>query len=364
MEPQGAHQAKTFHVDHIQELQIGGKNAIENMWLLEGTTNIQSGAQILANIGKQVRRFLKAAEPTLEETPTFAQVRDKYTVTWNGVKTNGKRPSDAQYWEKTDIEQGAHTKLLEELTNPKLKGSPDNLAVYNSPGGGSVTYLAPGKDNQKGGKNYRLKTVNWTAGGKSPGTGEVGTIGVEVFKKNKVLEEATFDFPIEGMPGVDYGGFIDRTKIGKKAGRLQAKFASPIELPDLDFDLDKGLVGRGRIPKPDLKLLERVSIDVILDGDEVGIEATIGADDLSLPGPFKVTGGELTLGATTAGVSAVGRIDFEIKDLATGHIQAGAAIEGRQRVLRARGRPVVRHRDVRQGRHLALLQGRQVGGQG
>ena len=109
MEPKGAHQAKTFHVDHIQELQIGGENSIENMWLLEGDTNIKSGAQIRGNIQKQVRKFLKAAEPTLQEPPTYEQVREKYTVTWKDVKKNGgKRPSDAKYWEKTEIEQGAH----------------------------------------------------------------------------------------------------------------------------------------------------------------------------------------------------------------------------------------------------------------
>ena len=45
------------------------------------------------------------------------------------------------YWEQKDINEGAHTKLLEELKNPKLKGSPDNLAVYSSPGGSHVSVV-------------------------------------------------------------------------------------------------------------------------------------------------------------------------------------------------------------------------------
>jgi hypothetical protein len=133
---------------------------------------------------------------------------------------------------------------------------------------------------------------------------------------------------------VDYGGFVDTAAI-REAIKPTTPIASPIEFPAIDFDLADGLTARGSIPKPSVKLLENVDFAVVLTGDEVAIEATVTGGSLKLPGPFKISGGELVLKAGTAGLGIDGRIDFEIEKLATGFIrgaastgQAGIELEG------------------------------------
>jgi hypothetical protein len=139
------------------------------------------------------------------------------------------------------------------------------------------------------------------------------------------------EVPILGMPGVPWGGVLDRASVTKeRKALLRLAGLSPVEFDDLDFDLEDGLSGRGRVPKPDLRLLERAAVSVTLADGEVGIAATITADDLTLPGPFRIQGGALTLGATTGGVSVDGRVDFEIDKLATGYLAAGAKAKAGQ----------------------------------
>src|SRR5689334_12125944 len=104
---------------------------------------------------------------------------------------------------------------------------------------------------------------------------------------------------------------------------MKAKGLSPIQFADLDFDPFDGFVGRGKI-LPSAKLLERVDVDLVLDGRGVGIDVAIMGGDLNLPGPFRVTGGSLILHAGTDGLAVTGQLNFEIQKVATGFVRAKA----------------------------------------
>jgi hypothetical protein len=154
---------------------------------------------------------------------------------------------------------------------------------------------------------------------------EVGEFVVEFFPGNEDLTEEERTFKIIGTSGVNYGGFLDTSPIRDLGKSIRHKKYSPLELLTADFDFEQGVVARAKIPKPSISLLENVELDVVITGKDVGIEATITGGELKLPGPFKVTGGSLTLSVTTGGAGINGQIDFEIEKLAKGSIWGAAS---------------------------------------
>jgi hypothetical protein len=324
---------RLFDVDHKKEWQLGGDNLIGNMWLLDRHSNRSSGSTIMHTINDQVNAYLLLAKKVLPDLPSREELHNKYTVTFERPEGQGPGTLESSYsWEQGDIGTDKHVRGLEEVPKDKLadvKGKPDRLVIYQRPGGGRVRRIPlhghAGDVDKWSSRGYEVTSVNWTPDGPSPGSGPVGEIAADVFKKHKLVKGVKLRVPIIGMPGVDYGGFVDPETISRERSALiSAKPFSPIDFDDLEFDLDKGLVGRGVIPTPSIKLLENVQIAVVLDDGEVGIEAAIDAAELKLPGPFKVKGGGLTLTAKLGGLSVAGRVDFEIQGLATGFIGAAA----------------------------------------
>jgi hypothetical protein len=346
-----------FDVDHQVEWVLGGTNEVSNMWLLDSALNKSAGSVVGDHARAQVKAFLKAAKPLLAEPLEAADVGVKeWTVTWEKVIPGGTGGADVpvdKRWERKDIGGDAHVLGLEPLTEAEQKkasGSPDLLAIYPAKGGGQLRSLAPkGSEPQKGqspkGTEYdvaklqstrvvkggakptwSLDSFTWTAGGPATGSDqEVGHFDGTAFRKKdekQPIEEAALRIKLLSMPGVEWGGYFDRGGISDLRDKLHFKALSPIVLADLELDLDRGLVGYGIIPKPTLKLLERVQVAVVLNNEVgVGIEATVTGGALNLPGPFKVTGGALTLGIGTGGLMVDGRLDFAIQKLATGYIQ-------------------------------------------
>jgi len=316
-----------FDVDHMKEWQLGGDNLIGNMWLLDPSLNRSSGSTINNNIRNQVDAFL--ADPALVNPPSLEDVHTKYTVTFGRpTPQTAQAPKQSDSWSRDDIGKPAHVAGLERVPDHALadvKGTPERLVIYQRAGGGQVRRLPlhgrTGNVSDWKGRGYQITSVTWGLDGASPGSGVVGKITGTVIKDSKVINDAELQVDILGMTGVDYGGFVDRGAISRmRRGIIDAKFASPVEFPDLEFDLEKGLIGRGVIPTPSISLLRNVQIAVVLDGGEVGAEAEIAAPDLKLPGPFKVNGGALTLTGTASGLSVTGRVDFEIEGLAKGHV--------------------------------------------
>ena len=215
------------------------------------------------------------------------------------------------------------------------------MTIFTKRGGGSLGRQLPfdadsGKvDHTKFfGPGFRLEAAKYTAGdppneGHVPGK-QLGEVTVGFFKNVNIISIPDRTLPIVAVPGVLYGGLLDTAPIRALAkvaagSPISTPIASPISFAELDFDLESGLTGHGTIPKPSVKLLENVEFTVTVDGDEVGIAAMISGGSIKLPGPFQVTGGLITLSATTGGVSIDGRIDFEIEKLATGYVQAAAS---------------------------------------
>jgi hypothetical protein len=193
----------------------------------------------------------------------------------------------------------------------------------------SFTWLNPGQKADAPGQKVGL--FKGTAF-KSVSKGNVTVEGHDPDKKadTELLEAKDLAVDLYSMSGVEWGGYYKRDEIAAtlKGETLTWKSLSPVKFSEMDFDLAEGLAGRGKIDPPSLKILEKADIAVVLGGDlGVGLEATIIAGQLSLPGPLQVKGGALTLGVGIGGITADGRLDFEIKNLATGFIEAAAAMK-------------------------------------
>jgi hypothetical protein len=281
-----------------------------------------------------VRDFLALARPYLADPPRYEEVRQHYDVSFERAIPQSAEPvGEADYWKEADIGTPEHAGGLEKVPSAEIedaKGSVDKLVIYQHRAGGRSRVIPlKGQTGDvskwKAARGYEVTSATWNMpGAQTANTGVVGRIVADVLKKGKVAKGVEqLEIDLLAMPGVDYGGYIDPASITKKrASLLQAAGYSPIELQELELDLDKGLVGRGVIPTPTIKLLEKVQIAVVVDGGDVGLEASIAGSDLKLPGPFKVTGGAMQLTVTASGASVSGQVDFAIDKLAKGHIGA------------------------------------------
>ena len=349
--------AHDYDIDHKWEHQLGGGDEADNLRLLDRSANRAAGPAIMKSIERDVAEFLRLANPQLATPREPSTVNVSFTDKQEGPNPRQAQASDiwkrsltdVDSWEINHVKDPKSVAGLKAIESDKAKarafGSKEKLAIYTKVGGGAVQN--PAWDPQTGkirgiyGRGFRVveathKTAEPPAKGHPPGT-PVGHIQVNFFEKAdggklapSVLSPVKHPFDITAMPGVLYGGLVNTELLRAKSKQpesspFHATSASPIAFPELDFDLSAGLVGRGTIPKPTVKLLENVDFAVVLDGDNVGLEGTIIGSALKLPGPFKVSGGTIMLRATTGGISAEGRILFEIERLATGHLEVAAS---------------------------------------
>jgi hypothetical protein len=342
-----------FQIDHQQEIQLGGADLDPtNMWLLDASINMSSGGTIQASIRRDIEAFLALAEPTLVKTPNVAEVegwaaKGEGQVTFGravkdtGAGRKGKTPlavtaTDPPKWSLEDLAT-ARMDPLERMSTEnrkKVTGSPAMVSIFSTRGGGRAPRQAKLAGEQidpkpLGGRGYLVKSASYQDA-PPPRTGTVGAVEIELFPPNpgkgkkQPLEPVGTTLLIKAMPGVEYGGVIDKSGIWDIRKKLKSSYFSPVDLVDADFALGDGLTAFGRIPKPSIRLLENVQIGMVVDGDDISLQAEVTGGDLKLPGPFRVTGGVLALSACLNGIAVSGQVDFEIEKLATGYLKGRA----------------------------------------
>lgn len=322
-----------FDIDHKLEVQLGGEDSKppQNLWLLESSANRSAGGRIARGIKNALRDVLAEATVDLgKETPTYKEVRERYNVTVQVGRltpTTEGAGNPSQYWEAADMQDpGKLTKPLQRVppsTLGQLGVSADQLAVFSTRAGGALRRVRQGT--QKGWEKesiFRVTTVTWKPAGAHTGAGgeEVGSVIGTVFKGIKTIRSETFELPLHSIQGIAYGGYVHTARYP-----LVAEMFSPVEMDTLGFDVVHGFVGRGRIV-PSLPLLAgKADIGIVLDERGVGVSGLLTADSFNLPGPFRITGGHIALSAQyPAGISAAGRVGFELEKLAKGWFEATA----------------------------------------
>jgi hypothetical protein len=355
-----------YQIDHKQEHQLGGLDEIDNLQLLDASTNRASGPAIEKSIENDIKAIMGvAAAKQLGSPPESVEtVKTTYNLTFSKAaagpnprmnvksdvwKKNELEPKD--FWTLNDLGKASAIAPLQKMNGEnqaKVEGSAKDkkLAIVTRLGGGRSGVQSLSYTPESGHIDVSrlfLKGAFEVASGTYKNLDKpaqpdenVGSLVVRFFPDNPNMKPVDRPFDIVGVSGVNYGGLVD-TKAIRELGKglkkssdeeLSHKKASPLELLTADFDFEKGLVGRAKIPKPSISVLENVELGVVIDGKDVGIEATISGGQLKLPGPFKVTGGSLTLSVTTGGFGVDGEVDFEIEKLAKGYVRAAASSKG------------------------------------
>lgn len=342
-----------FDIDHVWEIQLGGDDKITNYELLDWEANRASGIAIrnqlttryndvISSHEKDIAAMPKGVRKKIGDLDAFVESGKTVEVTdFDTVEISSGKPDI--YWTYNEIEGGKHLENLREMSEKEigdagLGGSETNLAIYSSRGGGRPRFIPWEKGNTglikltKPIENFyfgfRLTHVKY--GTKDDYLKGELVINTDVFESKKAAKKAgvevDFDWPLRESPGVTYGGYIDDTQILPKLGANIAKAngMSPLVFDEARLDSERGILVTGSI-RPDVSWLAGTSIDFLLAGDEVRIDAMLTAGQIAAPDPLHISGGYLSIFASSKrGFGIDGKLNFGIDNVGSGHIGASA----------------------------------------
>ena len=361
---------RSFHVDHVVEYQLGGKDEVGNYELLEAQANMSSGGRVSAQINKKIREAYKALKAEYKDelfpkakpngnraAPRLAKparIRRRYEVHIIAepkfvLDTKGHGGS---YWKleelqderkEDDIMVNDPVDLLRPLTPKEKKsltgeGAPKTV-VFGSVGGHQwqlpdETDL-PMASGFLGGRIH-LKGYDW----------EGSLLKVEAYKTDYTPEKGgtplrlhsednPFVWPLKDIPGIESEAKqvnvkrLDESTVLARGVKnsLRLPGLSPIRIDSVEFTSGPGLIGRGKL-LPSVPLVANADIDVVLTGDELRLEKTFNLGEFNLPRPFQITDSTLRVFAGTEGLGAEGNIALAIDHVGEGEAKALVSTAG------------------------------------
>jgi len=326
-------QYMTFDVDHKREYQLGGPHNIDNMWLLESSTNRSSGSRIKNDINQKIEALTEPARKAIPKSkipkkPSDVKRQFHITIT-NGVQDGkGDTKGKVQAWELNEIKDGKQLSGLKALTKKQIKeqnlmGSADKLVIYATATGGRRVQVPWGEKNKptglnlRFGKNLIIEEVKY-----DKKEGAKNSVKVVAFKeRNETIKKSKkFSLDLEEAAGVEWGGVVkkDRTLIAEQLDGLEVPPLSPVKFNDADIN-EEGLVGRGKIITG-IDALDKADIDVIIDGEGARIQKTFDSGEIKVPSPFKITNSGLSVFVGPGTVGVKGKVDFGIDEIGEGFI--------------------------------------------
>lgn len=330
-------QFRRLQVDHILELQLGNWNAntaaneLENMELLRDTQNASSGSTINATLDGKLRQFVTDTQGRYGTSP--AALKANYHIDFDQVDpSSGASDIPAtDYWTKEQIIRGDHLALLRPSNATALGGSGQVLLFGSATGGQAKGFRWPGNlsaEERRWLRPFEItqKTFN-TDGPNVENDPNLGQFAVAVPANDPKWEFAGGNepVPIARVPGARFAGSINKGQVRSRLLALRIKKASPIEITS--FDIGAGGIEAEGFITSDLPLIRGATIDFQVENGELTLSKTFSMGEFTLPPPIRVTGSELTFAISTGtGLSATGRMDFEIANLGRGYLAAGAGI--------------------------------------
>ncbi|WP_423126905.1 eCIS core domain-containing protein [Gaoshiqia sp. Z1-71] len=333
-----------FQVDHKKELQLGGENNLENLWLLNEDSNRNAGfsiqrtiRSIAAKIGEHerdprnpdVRSSLRNADAVMQNLDMEFQ---------QAVRDAGSSASESpSSWTSDDIRSGNHLSNSVNIQREFLSdlGSARAVMVFPFAAGGVGKRF---NNNESVVRDERLWLNPWVITAKSFNTDDgseqtptLGTFQIEL-KNNPVAEAvASETLAINRFSGAQFAGYIEVDKFFLQQYALDGfgiKKFSPVEFNSARFDDANGITINGKV-NPTLGLIEDCSLDLLIRNGDIRVSKTFTAGDFNFPSPFEIRESSLTLFLSiTDGLGIEGRVDFGIDHVGEGHIGAAASTSG------------------------------------
>jgi len=341
---------RTFQVDHIREMQLGGHDASENYELLDATANMSAGwrlgnPQDGGQIGTRIRaalRALRQAHQGANGIPAprdWQSVRYGYEVTFNSYDFSLSVNGDGdKFWSLSDIQSGRHSRLLRPMREREIErlGQQGTLRFFASSQGGESMPLP----RQIPMQNWipRVDLKDWSPNSQASASGDIsGTLTIDAFRSASGRQRAAGvsvppdyqdqQWTVRMIDGI-YGGYIDRQTVARGVRQsLRLPGMSPIEMEMIDLTVE-GIRGEGRV-LPTVPLIRGADIRIRINGDNVELYKTFSASEINVPSPFELSNTELTVFfGTGRGLGIEGRVDFGIQSIGTGYLGAAASMEG------------------------------------
>src|SRR5574338_504848 len=343
----------THDIDHKIELQIGGpgEDKLENLELRDSKANQDSGRTIDADITAKLRK-VKDKE---NGDPEKIRANPDYWFVFSEFASGGGA-KDSSVWSKEQITNLAAAEGLN-IYDPAATagtasvkawpkgadkedffGAPDLLVIYPSRRGGKPEKIKLNAEGKPKGAGQIPK--EWIPGftidsfDLNPGAeGQLGSLSIRFAIKQFPSGYALPPLPIRKLSaGLEHAGFVSVEGVRNKiAAILNAKTpvpqASPVEIEDIDILPGAGLSITGQI-NPSVKILGG-PIDFEVQGKTFELSKTFTAEEIKIPGPFKVKSSSLTVALNSAsGFSVTGFVGYEISRLGEGSLVGKGKMNG------------------------------------
>ncbi len=339
----------SLDADHILELQLGGLDAAENMWLLQSNYNRSVGASISAKINSSIDGVLENARKELKKTPdaktpkplpaNATAVRRDWVLRFETVAA-GKFGSTQTYWTKNQMKAGAQVKFFEAMTEKDLiqqgfvfkEGEvPSHINVFPGPTGGRIARFKVSGDGTKLEKPsffyrgiYIIEDAPFKAPSAETKNSVISSIRVRRTKKQSkdsdviVFADKTIDLKHDENLG--FGAYITRDSL--VAAFRDVKFGplSPLTFADVQITPDGELFASGSILSSKA-LFPELHIPILLRGDEIVVRFPVPTEKLSF-GPVRVTEAALNLGVGENGFFIEGEAGIAVDQLGSGRLSA------------------------------------------
>jgi hypothetical protein len=352
LSPKGAR--ASLDADHALELQVGGQDSADNMWLLESGVNRSAGATVKSGVVKSIDQTLKAAQAELTKskaTPvsplpaSATEVRRNWVMVFNTV-TGGKGGSTDTSWTRKQIREGEHLKHFHAMTEMELvkqgfvfkEGEvPTHINVFPGPSGGRAVRFAVSKDGsslQKPSFFYRGFELIGDAPFNAPTQGNKGgvlsTLQVrrtkKKDKKSKVLVFADAALTVQHDENLGFGGYITRDSLTAAFSGAHFEPLSPISFSNVQITPDGEVVAEGSVLSSK-QLLPSLNVPILLRGDDVLIQFPVPTESLNF-GPVNVTEAAIELGVGENGFFIQGVAGIAVDQVGSGSLTARGENDG------------------------------------
>jgi hypothetical protein len=347
LSPKGAD--ASLDADHILELQVGGQDSAENMWLLKSKYNRSVGSSIKSRIDRSISGTLKDAARELKKTKgavtpkaipgNATEVKRSWVLRFKTVKA-GKFGTTTTFWTKAQMRAGEQVKHFKAMTEKELvrqgfvfkEGEvPKFINVFPDATGGRVARFTVSDDGKKLKKPsffyrgiYILEDAPFTPPTAGTKNSIISTLRVRRTKKQSkdsdviVAAEKTIDLKHDENLG--FGAHISRDSIATAFRNMKFTPLSPITFANVSVTPDGALFAEGSILSSKA-LLPQLNVPIILRGDSIYVNFPIPAERLKF-GPVSVTEAALQLGVSEGDFFIAGSAGIAIEKLGRGTLSA------------------------------------------
>ena len=364
---------RKMQIEHMVELQIGdvaGDGSrpsdptvlgIENLELLDGTINSQSGNVIKNDLLQRAKLHLSRwrAIQDSDTVPSVKQLKAKYHLKFSEAVASGPPMTVDRnaFWAKEQIKNGEHLAPViaadASFRDKRGGAAPYVRVLFDAASKGhAVHYLwrHDTKTAQKvtiaAEKMLESSTPLIVTRKKFDTTlarvarAPLGTLWMNVSKRDPKYEHTASEraIPIKGIPSARFAGVIDTAALTAsiKKEPFGIKKLSPIIFGDVSWSPQVGLTAKGKVQpdyaqqgKKQLVKDDRGKPDIVIRGNKTKFGGKVPADAVDPPGPITVVRSSIQFDNGNDGsIQVGGEVEVDIRDIAHGTLSATIGKDG------------------------------------